>query len=90
MRSTTTFEPDVSSRFQRALVTHKRTRKALLNEVMRKGLDALEAESEPASKPFEIRVHDGGQLLDHRLSSQILAEMDVEDFLRKHRRSMGP
>lgn len=83
MRSTATFEPDVSSRFQRLLTQRKQTRKAVLNEVMRRGLDALEFTVSPP-KPFVLVPFQSGAVLDHRSASQILDDMDAEAFLAKH------
>lgn len=85
MRSTATFEPDVSSRLQKLIARRQQSKKAVLNEVMRRGLDALE--HEPPPKPFVLMpFENSGAVLDHRSAHEILADDEAEAFLEKHRR----
>lgn len=87
MRSTATFEPDVSSRFQRLVSTRKQTRKALLNEVMRRGLDSIET-ADVESKPFVLVPFESvGPILDTRLPSVINAELELKEVMESLRRS---
>jgi len=83
MRSTATFEPDVSSRLQKLVARRQQSKKAVLNEVMRCGLDALES-AEVAPKPFVLVPFRSGKVLDHRSASEILDDIDAEAFLEKH------
>ena len=86
MRSTATFDPDVSSRFQRLLTQRKQTRKTLLNEVMRRGLDAVET-AEVERKPFVLVPFESGPVLDNRLPSVINAELELEEMMASLLRS---
>ena len=88
MRSTATFDPDVSSRLQKLVARRHQTKKAVLNEVMRLGLDLLENESE--SKPFVLVPFEAtGPLLDQRLPTEIGAELEMQDEIERHNRIMA-
>jgi len=81
-RNTVTFEEDVAVRLKRFLRKHDKGFKEAVNEIMRSGLDKLEA---PPKKrePFRTRVFDPGGLVDPTKSlKDILREMD-EEYDRK-------
>lgn len=84
MRSTATFDPDVSQRLEKRVKATGKTRKAVLNEALRVGLNALESTAE-SPKPFVLRTFKGTLLYPDRLPSHVLADIEAEDFMEKHR-----
>lgn len=59
MRTTLTLEPDVGARLQRMRAHRKSSLKAVVNAVMREGLDHLEA-PDRMHKPFQTQSVDLG------------------------------
>ena len=53
MRTTLTLEPDVSARLEATMRKRKRSLKAVINEALRVGLDAMER---PRKKPKSFRT----------------------------------
>ena len=85
MRSTATFEPDVSSRLEKLMSRRRQTKKSVFNEVMRRGLDVLEQEQDAPPKPYVlVPFENSGAVLDRRSAHEILDDMDAEAFLDKH------
>ncbi len=87
-RNTVTFEEDVASRLKRFLRKHDKGFKEAVNEIMRNGLDKLEA---PPKKrePFRTRPFDAGKPLFNSPEelSKLIADIQEEEDLEKMRRS---
>lgn len=72
MRTTLTIEDDVAIALERVQATEELSLKATVNEALRRGLRAMEAERErPFRKPYKIRPWDSGGM---RISVDNVAE----------------
>jgi hypothetical protein len=61
MRTTLTIDDDVAIALERIQATEDRTFKATVNEALRRGIRAMEAErASPIRKPYKIRPWDSG------------------------------
>ena len=77
MRTTLTLDDDVAARLERLRKKRDASFKKLVNDVMRSGLDRLEAPQPERRKPFRTRTHDGGVwLAPGKTPKDILREMD--------------
>ncbi len=81
MRTTLTIEDDVAVRLDRALKTRETSLKALINDVLRRGLDDLERPAEP-SPPYVMSTVNLGECLVPSLDSvaEALAHGEGEAF----------
>jgi hypothetical protein len=82
MRTTFTPAPDIADRLRELARTSKRSLNVVVNELLRKALTG-EAVREATRPPyqvqtFELKFKPG---LDPEKPSQILADLDVEEFL---------
>jgi hypothetical protein len=87
MRTTLTLEPDVAERLKARMRTGNLTLKETVNRALRAGL-AVEDRRGP-EKRFRVKPHHCGGLLpgiDGDKISQVLDEMEVEEFARRLRR----
>jgi hypothetical protein len=83
MRTTVTFDPDVAVRLKRLRKERDLGLKELINEVVRQGLDKMEAPAEPR-KPFVTRaVNLGEPLMNLDNIGEVLELLDEEDYIRK-------
>jgi hypothetical protein len=80
MRTTLTLDDDVAARLRAAVRTHRRTFKALVNEALRSGLDALD-EPRGARPPFKTTGFDLGPSLVGSLDNveEVLSRAEGED-----------
>jgi hypothetical protein len=86
MRTTLTLEPDVAQRLKSRMRTEGVTLKAAVNRALRAGL-AVE-DRKQTRKRFVVKpYHCGGLLpgIDGDKISQVLDEMEVEEFARRLR-----
>ena len=82
MRTTLTIEEDVAVRLEKELKTRNTTFKALINDVLRRGLDDMDRPAEPRSE-YVLRSVDLGECLIPNLDSvaEALAHGEGEAFL---------
>ena len=81
MRTTLTIEDDVAVRLERELKTRKTSFKALINDVLRRGLDEMDRPAEPRT-PYVLCTVDLGECLVPNLDSvaEALAHGEGEAF----------
>ena len=79
MRTTITLDDDVAARLKAAVRRHRKPFKALVNEAIRGGLDALER-PRPARQPFSTTGFDLGPSLVGSLDNveEVLARVEGE------------
>ena len=83
MRTTLTLDPDVASRLQKEAAKGKRTFKQIVNDALRRGLDA----PPKPRRRFVQRTWSGGeQLMSWDEIKQMLLDEDVERFIETGRR----
>lgn len=83
MRTTLSLDDDVAVRLKRLHKKRDTSFKEVVNDVMRSGLDRLEAPQAKKRESFRTRVFDPGGFLDPAKSvKDILREMD-EEYDRK-------
>jgi adenine C2-methylase RlmN of 23S rRNA A2503 and tRNA A37 len=83
MRTTVTFDPDVAVRLTRLRKKRDMGLKEIINEAVRRGLDAMEKPPEPRKK-FETRVFDLGEpLMNLDNIGEVLEVLDEEYFRKK-------
>ena len=87
-RNTVTFEEDVAVRLKRFLRKHDKGFKEGVNEIMRSGLDSLEAPPKKR-KPFRTRVFDAGKPLfsSPEELKKLMQEIQEQEDIDKMRRS---
>jgi hypothetical protein len=80
MRTTLTIEDDVAARLEKIVRTRRQPLKAVINETLRAGLDALALEK-PARQTFRTRGFNLGPRLVGSLDNieEILSRVDGED-----------
>ena len=90
-RNTLTLDDDNAIRLERLRAARDVSFKEIVNDVLRKGLAEEERPFKHEEKPFETPVFRNTEpLIDlTRDPKEILADMDVEDFLAKHRGESG-
>ncbi len=81
MRTTLTIEDDVAVRLERELTARKTSFKALINDVLRRGLDDMDRPAEPRAA-YVLRTVDLGKCLVPNLDSvaEALAHGEGEAF----------
>ncbi len=81
MRTTLTIEDDVAVRLERELKARKTSFKALINDVLRRGLDEMDRPAEPRT-PYVLCTVDLGERLVPNLDSvaEALAHGEGEAF----------
>ena len=81
MRTTLTIEDDVAVRLEKELKTRKTSFKALINDVLRRGLDDMDRPAKPRT-PYVLRTVDLGECLVPNLDSvaEALAHGEGEAF----------
>lgn len=86
MRTTVTLDPDVAAKLKRLAHATRRSFKATLDEVLRRGLSAQERAA--TQRPFVVKPHAGGFRagVDPAKLNQLLDQLDAEEFSRKARR----
>ncbi|MGM0576050.1 MAG: CopG family transcriptional regulator [Myxococcota bacterium] len=80
MRTTVTLDPDVATRLKALAHERHESFKAVLNAVLRRGLDAPEGSE--GDGPYVVEPHHGGFRpgVDPGRLNQLLDELEVEDF----------
>ncbi len=80
MRTTLTLEPDVAARLEQLVKKKRQPLKAVVNDALRAGLDALEKPAAP-KKPFRTRGFDLGPSLVGSLDNieEVLSRAEGED-----------
>jgi hypothetical protein len=88
MRTTATFTSDNAVRLKRLSKKRGQKFKDVLNDVVRTGLDAVEAEPK-RRQPFKIRVFDAGKPLFNSPEElkKLIGDIQEEEDLEKMRRS---
>ena len=88
MRTTLTIEPAIAERIRKRMAEKNLSLKQAINDVLREGLRALEAD--PANKrprfkvePFNLRLRPG---IDPNRIGRYAEDLDDEDFVRKMNR----
>ena len=81
MRTTLTIEEDVAVRLEKVLKAHETSFKALINDVLRRGLDDMDRPAEPRN-PYVLCTVDLGECLVPNLDSvaEALAHGEGEAF----------
>ncbi len=81
MRTTLTIEDDVAVRLERELKTRKTSFKALINDLLRRGLDEMDRPAEPRTA-YVLRTVNLGECLVPNLDSvaEALAHGEGEAF----------
>lgn len=83
MRTTVTLEDDVAARLKKLANRRGLSFKAILDEVLRRG---LAAQDRPAGRtPFVVEPHSGGFRpgVDPMRLNQLVDQLDAEDFARE-------
>ncbi len=82
MRTTLTLDPDVAQELKKKVATEHLTLKEAVNSTLRAGL--RQSKSEPTVpfkvEPFSLGLRPG---IDPNKLSQLLDDMDVEEYVRK-------
>jgi hypothetical protein len=88
MRTTLTIDDDNGVRLERLCKERDLSLKELVNDAIRRGLDALVQPSGPR-KPFRTTTFDGGEPLfkSTKELKELIAQLDEEEQLRKLGRS---
>ncbi len=83
MRTTVTLDADVAAKLKKLAHLNRRTFKATLDEVLRRGLAAQERAA--AQSPFVVEPHAGGFRpgVDPARLNQLADQLEAEDFVRK-------
>lgn len=83
MRTTVTLQSDVAERLKKLAHLSRRSFKATLDEVLRRGLAAQERAS--AQEPFVVQPHEGGFRpgVDQARLNQLADQLEADDFARK-------
>jgi hypothetical protein len=89
MRTTLTIEPAIAERIRKHMAEKDLSLKRVINDALREGLRALEAESDkkrPRFKvePFSLKLRPG---IDPNRLGQYADEIEDEEFIRKMNRS---
>lgn len=89
MRTTLTLDPDVAQRLMDRVAAGNASFKQVVNDTLRRGL-ASEPPQKP-KRPFRVIPIPGGFKagIDPYKLSQVLDQMEVDDFLAKERRGKG-
>jgi hypothetical protein len=89
MRTTLTIEPPVAERIRRRMEDNDQTLKAVINEALRAGLRALEAEAlRPSRKRFVMKAHNFGGVrpgIDRERILRLAEELADQDLVVKLR-----
>ena len=80
MRTTITLEDDVAARLERVMAKRRQTLKAVVNDALRAGLEALD-KARSAAKPYRIRPFNLGPSLVGSLDNveEVLSRVEGED-----------
>ena len=80
MRTTLTLDDDVAARLERVMEKRRQTLKAVVNDALRAGLEALD-KAPPAAKPYRIRPFNLGPSLVGSLDNveEVLSQVEGED-----------
>lgn len=80
MRTTLTIEDDVAARLERVVRKRRQSLKAVINETLRAGLDAMEGPT-PSREPFRPRTFNLGPSLVGGLDNveEVLSRVEGED-----------
>jgi hypothetical protein len=86
MRTTVTLDPDVAMNIKKRMAEKQLTFKQTVNQTLRDGLKASAKEKKKA--PFKVIPHSFGFKpgIDQNKLSQLLDQMDAEEFVRKMNR----
>ena len=88
MRATLTIDDDVAEILEKRSRDEKKPFEQVANEALRRGTSPQTADAQqPAKQPFELKPHDGKWMAgdDPARLKEILADMEVEDYLRSIR-----
>lgn len=83
MRTTVTLDEDVAAKLKKLAHLKRRSFKATLDEVLRRGLAGQDKAE--AQRPFVVEPHAGGFLpgVDQGRLNQLTDQLEAEDFTRK-------
>ncbi len=83
MRTTVTLDADVAAKLKKLAHLKRRSFKATLDEVLRRGLAAQEKAA--AQSPFVVEPHSGGFRpgVDQGRLNQLADQLEAEEFSRK-------
>jgi predicted transcriptional regulator len=83
MRTTITLEPDVAEKLKKLAHITRRSFKATIDEVLRRGLATQERAA--SQRPFIVEPHAGGFRpgIDQTKLNQLSDQLETEEFLRK-------
>lgn len=81
MRTTITLEDDVAARLERVMEKRRQTWKAVVNDALRAGLDALDTARPSAPQPYRIRPFNLGPSLVGSLDNveEVLSRVEGEN-----------
>ena len=80
MRTTLTLDDDVAARLERVMEKRRQTLKAVVNDALRAGLQALD-KARPAARPYRVRPFNLGPSLVGSLDNveEVLSRVEGED-----------
>ncbi len=83
MRTTLTLDPDVATKIRQKMAQQKTTLKEVINQTLRAGLKQRASKNKYA---FRVETHacDFKPGIDLNKMNQLLDEMEVEEFAKKH------
>ena len=81
MRTTVTLDDDVAAQLERERLKRRASFKAVVNEVLRAGIEAIQAKKRVPSKPFRTEGFDLGHSLVGSLDNveEVLSRTEGED-----------
>ncbi len=84
MRTTVTLDDDIASELDRIAFETKKPFKFVINDLLKRGLRDLRTPAPLEAKPFFLPHHSGDPRpdIDFNKTSDLLAMLDDEDFLR--------
>lgn len=89
MRTTVTLDPDVVQGLRELQEAKSLTPKAAINEALRLGLRGLRDARAELREPFVQKTYDMGEIrYNGRNASEVLAELDFEEYAEKHQRAV--
>jgi RNase adaptor protein for sRNA GlmZ degradation len=86
MRTTLTLDPDVAMKIKKRMAEEKLTLKETVNQTLRSGFKTVAKQKKTA--PFKVIPHSFGFKpgIDQNKLSQLLDQLDAEEYVRKMNR----
>jgi hypothetical protein len=83
VRTTVTLDADVAAKLKKLAHLNRRSFKATLDDVLRRGLAAQERSE--TGRPFVVEPHSGGFRpgVDQARLNQLVDQLEADEFLRK-------